>query len=425
MAMLTRATAAFLMAAAMLVATGVVASAPSGAVSAPIVVEVIYSNPPPSASSAGAIPTPEILSGSQAAAKAIDANGGVDGRKINIVGCNFQNNPNQAAACGRQAGTDKAAAVIGECFYSSNLDPVLQQEGIPYFVFAQLPQDYAESNTFPLGPGAEGVLISDVALLVKENHPHVGVAYADISSLTSQVQLFLKYAASGLKSPSGVKSTSAGEVPIPLTATDLTPTIEAMHSKGANGVILIQLGSGLAAGANAVKQLGLDMDLAETADGYNNSQFKQLPNGFLLTDLTPPPQTATNLPGIKEFRADMKKANNAGVANAGPAYYDGESLLGWLSVYAIDQTIPHVKGAVSPASLMTALKGIKTMDVQGLLTLHPSLQGHGPAGLKNLIDGDIYYEKVENGVPVLVQSTPVDFTKVLNQAATGNFPPGG
>ncbi len=409
------------MGAGLIACSAVAGTTASAASSAPVVIEAVYSNPPASAAAGAATPTPEILSGALAAAKAINAKGGINGRQLKVVGCNFQNDPNLAAGCGRQAVSDGAVAVVGECFYGSNLDPILEAAKIPYFVLAQLPGDFTASDTFPIGPGAEGVLISDVALLVKEGHPKVGIAFADISILSQQAQVFLKYADSGLKTPSGQKSSAAGSVPIALTASDYTPFVESLNSQGANGVVLIEQGPALKAFSTSAQQLGLHMAFAETSVGYNNIQLKQLPNGFLLTDLTPPPQTATNLPGVKLFRSEMAQASKAGVANAGPAYYDGAALFAWLSTYAAQQAISQVKGTVTPTDVMSTLKTIKTMNLQGLVTIHPSMQGHGPTGLTNLIDGDIYYEKLQNGVPVLVQNTPIDFTKVMKEATTGNF----
>ncbi len=48
----------------------------------------------------------------RAAIKAVDDAGGINGRKVTVVSCNDQADPNQAATCARQAVSDKVAAVV-------------------------------------------------------------------------------------------------------------------------------------------------------------------------------------------------------------------------------------------------------------------------------------------------------------------------
>ena len=49
---------------------------------------------------------PGALQGAEAAADSINASGGINGKKIAIISCNDQSDPNQAAACARQAVAD-------------------------------------------------------------------------------------------------------------------------------------------------------------------------------------------------------------------------------------------------------------------------------------------------------------------------------
>lgn len=76
---------------------------------------------------------PELPVGAQVAADQINARGGVNGHKLQIVVCDDQNDPNQAAKCARQAISDGVAAMVGGFTqFEANVLPILQSAGIPW-----------------------------------------------------------------------------------------------------------------------------------------------------------------------------------------------------------------------------------------------------------------------------------------------------
>ncbi len=73
---------------------------------------------------------PQIVTGAQAAANQVNAAGGVNGRKIEILSCNTQGNPNVSASCAREAVSDHVAAVVGLLsITSSSVIPILAAAG--------------------------------------------------------------------------------------------------------------------------------------------------------------------------------------------------------------------------------------------------------------------------------------------------------
>jgi ABC-type branched-subunit amino acid transport system substrate-binding protein len=74
-----------------------------------------------------------IPDGAKAAANEINAAGGVDGRKIEVLQCNDNNDPNGAATCARKAVSEKVVALVGG--FSSgqaSIVPILTKAKIPW-----------------------------------------------------------------------------------------------------------------------------------------------------------------------------------------------------------------------------------------------------------------------------------------------------
>src|ERR1700728_3647377 len=61
----------------------------------------------------GGLSFPYPATGAEAAAAALNKTGGIDGHPIRIDACDNQGNPNQSAACGREAKSNGDIAVIG------------------------------------------------------------------------------------------------------------------------------------------------------------------------------------------------------------------------------------------------------------------------------------------------------------------------
>src|SRR5262245_53102293 len=64
--------------------------------------------------------SPEIPEGAIAAAKAINAKGGIKGRPVEIIRCDTKNDPNVATECGRRAVSEGVVAMVGNLTIHSN-----------------------------------------------------------------------------------------------------------------------------------------------------------------------------------------------------------------------------------------------------------------------------------------------------------------
>src|SRR5262249_22679142 len=61
----------------------------------------------------GSVTNPEAPEGAIAAAKAINAAGGIKGRPIQIIACDTKSDPTTATGCGRRAVSEGVVAIVG------------------------------------------------------------------------------------------------------------------------------------------------------------------------------------------------------------------------------------------------------------------------------------------------------------------------
>jgi branched-chain amino acid transport system substrate-binding protein len=127
----------------------------SAAAKAPIKLMVDTTMTPAAALGGLSFPYPAV--DAKAAAAALNKDGGIDGHQVVIDVCDNQGNPNQSAACGRQAKTNGDIAVIGswDVLGAAEILPVLQAEGIPYIgALAASPAELTSPDSFIFDPGA-------------------------------------------------------------------------------------------------------------------------------------------------------------------------------------------------------------------------------------------------------------------------------
>jgi branched-chain amino acid transport system substrate-binding protein len=81
----------------------------------------------------------------------VNAHGGINGRKVNLIICDAQVNADKTADCARQAVQDHVSAVVAS--YAANsavIEPILAPANIPYMSsYPVAPSDYNEPIDFP------------------------------------------------------------------------------------------------------------------------------------------------------------------------------------------------------------------------------------------------------------------------------------
>jgi ABC-type branched-subunit amino acid transport system substrate-binding protein len=363
---------------------------------------------------------PEAIAGAQAAAKAINGDGGIQGHPINIVTCNDQFNANQAAACARQAVSGHDLAVIPFSNFGSSFDPILTQASIPSVANAlSEPADYTDPTAFPINPGGTAEFMACVAELAATGHTRIAIGDG-ATPIVAQVLDGVQKAVSLVKTPSGGALTFVGRVNWPLTATDFSPYAEAVVSDKADGVVIVSTPQEDVSLASALNQQGVteqNVALCNIQGDMPPSEMKDVSSGFEVIGAYPSASTATSFPGIRKFQQQMAAAAGAGVANASPADYDESSLTAWLGIYAIDDVASKITGNLEAASLLAALKRTCGVNLQGILTAwSPCMAGKGPKLFPDMFQGDVFFEKDVNGSAQLVTKKPFNVVPMVTQA---------
>jgi len=116
----------------------------------PIKIMNIYTDTP-------ALSFKEMPKNVEAAVAEINAAGGINGRKVEVMSCNNQLDPNVQLNCVREAIDAKVAAVVGSVSFFPTVYPVLEKAGIAWLGgFGILKEEVNSPISFPVSPGEVG-----------------------------------------------------------------------------------------------------------------------------------------------------------------------------------------------------------------------------------------------------------------------------
>jgi branched-chain amino acid transport system substrate-binding protein len=170
-------------------------------------------------------PQPEVIVGAQAAARAINAAGGVDGHPIQLETCDSQGTKNGGVICATKAVQDKVLAVVGALDFYGDYINILKSAGIPNVGPLPIQNELTDPNSYPIEGGASVVPAAVVTYVAKQGDN--SLAYVGNSSVyTSAIPLITK--------PVVARHTGFGMhlISIPATAVDVAPYVtEALRSK--------------------------------------------------------------------------------------------------------------------------------------------------------------------------------------------------
>jgi ABC-type branched-subunit amino acid transport system substrate-binding protein len=356
----------------------------------------------------GPLAFPEVGLAAKAAARAINAAGGVNNHPIQIIDCDDKFNPNLTAACARKAVSEKVTAVVGAL--SGNGDsymPIIAKAGIPSVAdFPNSASENSSPDSFPISVSAlqltaAGAIIksaggSSVAY-IGPNLP----AYAGLMQLTGS---FL--------SSMGVKLKNSTVFPV--TATDYTQYVASAYGSGASGVVPVLAAAGtVPAFVNAVSGGGYSFAKQTTvlagttfSPSVLTGQLKNKLNGVYVINAGETP-TDTSLPGIKQFHQEVEAAGT-------PLEYKDTSLGAWVGVHVIAQLLAKATGDVTqPATLIAAMKSAGPISYPGWTTFDwskPALPGPLGKALPRAFNATFWVSKIVNNTVVSAVSAPVPFT---------------
>jgi ABC-type branched-subunit amino acid transport system substrate-binding protein len=320
---------------------GLAASTPAGAATSggSITIYGIFDMTAPP----GGVAFPQNGTGFNAAVKAINASGGINGRKINGVVCDDQVNTTAAATCAHNAVSAGAAAVVEFSQEIETIDPVINAANIPLIELPLASSQLSEPNLYEIELGAVGDQAGYAVAQVKYLHSKKNsFAYPDLPAAGAAVPAWNDtFKAHGW--PTG----KAIAVPIPVP--DPTPYAAAAVSGGTKAVAIT-----LGAGENnkliiAIRQSGSNVPIIQTADAESADQVKALgkyaSNTYLLSGLVAPSVTSNKT--VQNYIRQMNAVDPK-------AQKDAFSESAWTEVYLFAQAA-KLAPSVTASGVETAL----------------------------------------------------------------------
>jgi len=245
--------------------------------------------------------------GANAAAKAINANGGFGGREVVIQPCNSKFQPPVATVCAQKAVAQGVVGMMGcELAWSSSGLPIFARAKIPSVNCLNTKEDYSNEWSFGLNSGDTGQMGAQANwLCTKSDVKTVALVKPDLPQLRINEPL-----AQSILKGCGKKITEA--VWFPLTAVDATPYVQKAIAAKPDFIIFSFAGPGVTTFMKTFQSAGWPADkiaMPDTDFPYN-SVVKPAESAFVgayaAAQFTPYGDTSD--PQVQQYLKDTQAA---------------------------------------------------------------------------------------------------------------------
>jgi branched-chain amino acid transport system substrate-binding protein len=291
-------------------------------------------------SNTGGSATP-ALDAFKASVVAANASGGIHGHKIDLIVCDAQANQNAAAACGQQAVSDHAIAVIDDSGEEDTMFPYLQAAHIPTFDNGGLPLTWTSPVSFVINADFLAVTAGAVALMAKDGCTSFVTVGNEFNSVTNGA---IDTQEADAAKQFGIQD--KGSVYAPLTAPDMSPYVTQALNKAPNCIITVAFGapeiSLLTALAPVTSIKRITLAAAYVASSASQAQavntlMGRLGSRTLLITGDEGNGAASWNPAVRQFVKDHNTYDPSGIIS-------GVNELEWSDL----QLVIHAAGAVYP-----------------------------------------------------------------------------
>jgi ABC-type branched-subunit amino acid transport system substrate-binding protein len=312
---------------------------------------------------------PDAQAGAEAAAKAINKAGGIKGRQIEILFCNNQTSAATSVKCAREAIEAGVVAYVGHVNTAGLFEiPVLANAGIPDVGnwTTGNPIDWTSPTVFPMAGGSPGAYMALPFAYKKLGKKRLAIVIQDVPASATGGKI-TKQAAKAAGIP------VVGTVLMPGATTDFAPYAQKLRELNPDAVQFIT-SAGVSGGLmRAAYSLGLRPLWSHNSASIGEAEVQQIgaPAEGMLLSSSFPTYRDTQYPGIRRWVSEMKAAGKDDVTLLKPLGLDA-----WLSVYAIKTLSAKIKGEVTAASLVKALRAQKKpLNLFGLVDYAPGTKG--------------------------------------------------
>lgn len=340
---------------------------------------------------------PSVPVGAEVAIDEINQAGGINGRRLQLITCNDEQNPNKATLCARQAIKDGVTALVGGfSVFDLKAIPPLERAGIPWIGLTS-PQASTQDNLFLLG-GEGGPALSGIGMaLAQQGCKNIAIVTAG----RVEAQFQIKYIEAGIRA-GGAKV--AGRFEAPAESSDFAPTVSAARSAGADCI-----GSGTSASESgpliAAVNAGRKLKLAFASGGLPEAVLKELgkaADGVLATSAYLP---------FNSKQGVVQTLKEKSTAKAPDVPLDTFVQSGYASVKVLAEAAKDLD-EITPESVGKALSGVTGFDTR----LGPVVDLTKPnpvPGFERVFNPEIFVLEAENGEYGLAEPEPLDTTPAL------------
>jgi ABC-type branched-subunit amino acid transport system substrate-binding protein len=335
---------------------------------------------------------PGVFSSAKAAAEAINAEGGVKGRPIEIITCNNRLTANGAAACARQAARERVVAYTGQDSFTDAYRPILEGADIASTLVATSPPDVQIPLQYPVNGGF--VLEINGAPLAAQKAGARTVAFASLEFPGAEENLN-----NGKRAAEALGLRVVKVIGVPLTQTTFGTTVQQLRDAEPDAVIMYITAPQAANLVQTARQQGFTPSWVAALAAFNYEQFQTFSragDNLWMVSALPPATASEEFDGIAAYNEQMDAAAEAGLGDTGEDKRDSNSLNTWVQIHAIAQLAETIDGEITNTSILEALRSSEGIDVQGLVDWSPG--GTGYVGFPKITDGGaLYYGQIENG----------------------------
>jgi ABC-type branched-subunit amino acid transport system substrate-binding protein len=346
---------------------------------------------------------PEPPVGAKAAARAINAAGGIKGRPLEVQVCDDQFDPGKSAGCARLAvGAGVVAYVGAHTGQGDRYMPVLEKAGIPSV--GNIPASASESTSplsYPIGSGAAVSLAGVGALMGKLGCRKIAVAYTNTAGPTFVVDSYLQRGLDLF----GVRI--AQRVPIPVTAGDLSAYAGPITSVGADCATVV-------AGATVREELTLalrgkaaDLTLVFPASDLGPTQLARLgpaAEGIYLVGSAAPAADRGNA-GARSFNQEVDAFGDR-TTNRNEAMMNA-----WAATHIVANLLARAD-TIDAAGLVAQIKAAKPIGYAPIVPFDWRKPTKLLPGVRTF-SNQLYVAQVRRGAPAtLFFGRPVDITRL-------------
>lgn len=343
----------------------------------------------------------DIVPGAQAAVEAINARGGVNGRKLEMEHCDPKNDPNRAGACARKAAADESiVATVGNALLSGGeqVNPVLEKAGMAAIATkAYGPSDWNSPNVFTVEGGGPSGASGAAVILAARGAKTFTIVSLQVPAVVTTLDFVDK-----LVMPNFPQTKVDKTVLMPPTTTDVTPYVAETLRGNPDGVAVI-LTRGLAIPfIKALRGQGFKGPVSTGATVVAADDLKGVLKGFT-DNLVLAGNYSRAGKGWDDFSAAMAKYQP-------DVQYTEQAVDSWIGVNQLAFVAAQTSGKITRAGVLKSFSELKGYSTDGLTpnldyTTPLAVTGYARAFNPTTVEGRIEGEKITTPRPVTFTNT--------------------